>query len=302
MINSHLNLNFKAIPLATYSLPPKKDEENSPSLNNDETNIRFQVLELEPKDSKDINSILGRVKDTFAKKLSDEEESLLALQEEVEKQKSKINELKSKNQIMNGAFLDLKDILEKQKANDKDFKKTKSYLAVYEGQPYGLAIGHIPKKLSSNNEKICYSSRHNPSNKETELDWIVTWNFPKKVSKVGTVLMNEFLNQVQNSPFEEVFLHSTSPDKSFALSFYQRMGFSPKGSPESLDKKTLNKCLINSDDTCLEGNKIFHPMSIDKFQIRATTEAYNRELQRTEPEGNEKYSQSIGTFLDITER
>ncbi len=110
-------------------------------------------------------------------------------------------------------------------------------------------IGNVLKE--SKNHKTAYSSRKNHARKETELDWLATWNpfLDKKVKNTGKVLTNEFYNTLKQDGFKDVYVRSEVPELSYATEFYSKMGFEelPSGR-QSIIKSSTNNYLIGNYD------------------------------------------------------
>ena len=86
-------------------------------------------------------------------------------------------------------------------------------------------------KTSPNYDGIVYSSRHNLAKNETELDWLVTWS-PKgneRLKGIGKALIGEYFRTVKKDKFRDVFVRAEVPEKSFAKSFYEKLGFEQIG-------------------------------------------------------------------------
>lgn len=134
---------------------------------------------------------------------------------------------KSKQEIVTQTIFTIRDIL---KESNKIFEKVKMYVAIHEGTPCGLLVGNSPKH-NIDNKQIKYSSRHNSAKNETELDWLVTWQ-PKgksKIKGVGKSLVGEYFRTIKKDKFRDVFVRSEVPEKSYAISFYEQMGFERLG-------------------------------------------------------------------------
>ena len=64
-------------------------------------------------------------------------------------------------------------------------------------EPCGILVGNVVKKRSSD-DKLVYTSRKNHGRKETELDWLTTWD-PKpeqKMKNIGKAIASEYYDTV----------------------------------------------------------------------------------------------------------
>ena len=58
-------------------------------------------------------------------------------------------------------------------------------------------------------EVFVYSSRHNPSKNETEIDWLVTWNpDDENIKGIGKALVGEYFRTIKKDKFRDVFVRS----------------------------------------------------------------------------------------------
>lgn len=152
----------------------------------------------------------------------------------------------SRQEVMKEAFLAAEKILN----SPKHIKgKARIFLATKDSNPCGILIGNVLK--SSKDKKLAYSSRKNHARKETELDWLATWNpfSDKKVKNSGKALTNEFYNTLGQDGFKDVYVRSEVPELSYATDFYKKMGFEelPNGR-ESIIKSSTNRYLIGNFD------------------------------------------------------
>ncbi len=149
----------------------------------------------------------------------------------------------SKKVVMREAFLDLKDLLIKQKVkDDKIYKNSVSYLAVCEDKSSGLLIANLPK-IDINKDDIHYSSRKNHGKNETELDWLVSW--AKSIKGIGRALVTEYFLNLKK--FKQVYLRSVVPENSYAFDFYKTLGF------QQIGERNLNYKYANNIDL-IHGN------------------------------------------------
>ncbi len=152
----------------------------------------------------------------------------------------------SRQEVMKEAFSAAEKILN----SPRSIKgKARIFLATKDSNPCGILIGNV-LKISKDN-KLAYSSRKNHARKETELDWLATWNpfSDKKVKNTGKVLTNEFYNTLKQDGFKDVYVRSEVPELSYAAEFYSKMGFEelPSGR-ESIIKNSTNNYLIGNFD------------------------------------------------------
>ena len=218
------------------------------------TPVKLDILKLEPKDYSFVDSFVNVVNKKTA--VSDAEIS--------------------KKVVMREAFLDLKDLLIKQKIkDDKIYKNSVSYLAVCEDKPAGLLIGNLPK-IDINKDDIHYSSRKNHGKNETELDWLVTW--ANSVKGIGRALVTEYFLNLKK--FKQVFIRSVVPENSHAFEFYKSLGFQQIGA-RSLNYKYANNIDLihgNYEDSSYL-NEIM-PMLVRKKEIKKVVDENVLSLQR----------------------
>ena len=99
----------------------------------------------------------------------------------------------SHKQVMQEAFEVAQKILESPME-----QKAKVFLAINKNEPCGIIIGNASKK--SHSGQIVYSSRKNHAKKETELDWLASWN-PNPQSPLkgtGKTLSAEYFNTLKH--------------------------------------------------------------------------------------------------------
>ena len=111
-------------------------------------------------------------------------------------------------------------------SENKIFNKVKLLLALHDDKPCGMLVANIPKK-NIEGENIIYSSRHNPAKNETELDWLVTWQIKNrgKIKGVGKALVGEYFRTIKKDKFRDIFVRSEVPENSYAVNFYESIGF-----------------------------------------------------------------------------
>lgn len=181
----------------------------------------------------------------------------------------------SRQEVMNEAFSASEKILT---SSSKTKGKARIFLAVKDSNPCGILIGNVLKE--SKNHKMAYSSRKNHARKETELDWLATWNpfSDKKVKNTGKVLTNEFYNTLKQDGFKDVYVRSEVPELSYAVDFYKKMGFEelPSGR-ESIIKSSTNKYLIGNFDA---SNEDIIPMVATPENIRKVKRDLSNTLNR----------------------
>ena len=202
----------------------------------------INVYQLENRDLPFVSGFLKNIKQYFADK--------------------QINDY-SRQEVMKEAFSASEKILT---SPNKIKGKARIFLAVKDSNPCGILIGNVLK--SSKRNKLTYSSRKNHAKKETELDWIATWNpfKDKKVKNSGKVLTNEFYHTLKQDGFKDAYVRSEVPELSFAVDFYKKMGFEelPNGR-ESIVKSSTNKYLIGDFDA---SNEDIIPMVATPDKIR----------------------------------
>ena len=164
--------------------------------------------------------------------------------------------------------------------------KTKMYIAMHDNIACGILVANIPKK-DPQNDTLVYSSRHNLGRDETEIDWLVTWS-PRgkdKFNGIGKALVGEYFRTVKEDSFRDVFVRSEVPEKSYAQSFYERLGF------ESLGKKRLKLSNKNSAKTIVkdfgsESNDETIPMIITRTKLEEKAAELAKDMKRIEFKDN----------------
>ena len=204
-------INFKAIPLAEYGY-----------LDNSTKNVI--IYQLEKKDTDYAKHIIKNL-DKFYKKYDIDNTS--AKQVLKEALKASIAILKDKKHLEN---------------------KARILMSFYDNKPSSILIGNVIKTDKRGN--FHYSSRKEHGAKETELDWLVTFN--KNIPKEGQATVNEYFHTLLNDGFSDCFVRSELQTKSSAISFYLRMGF----------KKLSNfaRTMLRKDD---------YPYAIGKYDNKA---------------------------------
>ena len=155
------------------------------------------------------------------------------------------------------------------------------FAAVHDGDICGLLVANVPKKLPVS-ETTVHSSRHNPAKNETELDWLVTWNAKQneKIKGVGKALVSEYFKTVKTDGFRDVYVRSEIPEHSYALRFYESIGFEKLSNKRiKLANKNTNKYVI--DDKSDPEDTII-PMIITRKRQKETIEKLEKELCRQE--------------------
>ena len=118
-------------------------------------------------------------------------------------------------QVMEEAFGAVKALL----TSEHQEKKAKSLLAVAEMEPCGILVGNVAKKQKIGN-KLVYSSRKNHASKETELDWLTTWN-----AKLGKKMKNT--GMIDNSLPRHIRKHSGHLRNTRRPAIFTRKPFNP---------------------------------------------------------------------------
>ena len=170
--------------------------------------------------------------------------------------------------------------------NQELLKKTKIWGAVYKDKLCGLLVANIPKRDSKSN-KIIYSSRHNPARKETEIDWLVTWNptGDKSIKGIGKSLVGEYYGTLAKDGFRDVYVRSEIPEYSFALSFYEGLGFEKLSEKRTrLSTKMTSKCII--DDGSNDYDLII-PAIVTKRNIKIAIQELNKRMKPKKLDGRE---------------
>ena len=180
----------------------------------------------------------------------------------------------STKQVMNESFKIAKDIL----SNDtKSFEKSEILLGVSDSKPCAILIGNVLKKGANNT--LLYSSRKNALKKETELDWLTTWNpfSNKHPYKAGKIITTEYFNTLNKHKFENVYVRSEIPELSFAQEFYKKMGFNNCSTNRELISDAPNKYILKGYDN--SNDKII-PMLAKNSTINKIRENFSKILNR----------------------
>lgn len=109
---------------------------------------------------------------------------------------------------------------------DNIYKKAKIFMAIQDSKPCGFLIANIEKTSQETNTPI-YSARHNSAKKETEIDWLLTWNPNRneKIQGIGKAIVGEYFHTLKKDGFRDVYVRSEIPEKSEAEFFYESLGF-----------------------------------------------------------------------------
>ena len=149
-----------------------------------------------------------------------------------------------KREILSSALRTIKSVLESKYV---DLKKIKMLLGVYNTKPCGVLVANIPKLTEG--ECIGYSSRHNCTKNEGELDWLVTWSpeVGNDIKGVGKALVGEFFKGLRKDGIRDVYVKSELPENSYAQYFYESLGFETMGEKRAkLEKRTSKPYLVNT--------------------------------------------------------
>lgn len=188
-----------------------------------------------------------------------------------------------------------KTILEILKNNTPHSERIKIYIATYDEMPCGIFVANMPKN-STTNDTVVYSSRHNSAKNETEMDWLVTWS-PKgneKLKGVGKALIGEYFRTVKKDKFRDVFVRAEVPEKSYAKSFYEKLGFEQIGNKRlKLFNKNSAQSIIN-DHT--EANDETIPMLITRSKINQVAEELAQKMNRKEFKGDSVKAEELITL------
>ncbi len=242
-------------------------------INANQYNPNFRVRPLAQWRCKTLNNRTKNI--TIA---SFEKKDIKFVQNFIEKANSVCSKDKLKQDLISIALRTIRDILE---TNDKNFDKVKMFIALHEDIPCGLLVGNIPKRVYDS-DWICYSSRHNFAKNETELDWLVTWQ-PRgkaRIKGVGKALVGEFYRTVKKDKFRDVFVRSELPENSYALKFYECVGF------EQLGNKRLKLFNKNSAQYAMndytESNDDTIPMLVTRKVLQEQAEYLSKKMARQE--------------------
>lgn len=192
---------------------------------NTEPDVFVTIYRLEKKDLPFITNFLKNINQYFIDK--------------------KIDDFAHK-QVMAEAFGAVKAIL----TSEHQEKKVQNLLAVSNMEPCGILVGNVAKRLNLNN-KIVYSSRKNRGSKETELDWLTTWN-PRpeqRLRNVGKAIASEYYDTILKDGFRDIYVRSEVPEMSYAVYFYKSIGFNEiYKERKKITKYQTNQYLIGSYD------------------------------------------------------
>ena len=112
---------------------------------------------------------------------------------------------------------------------------------------------------------------------ETELDWLVTWQGKgkPKIKGVGKALVAEFFSTIKKDKFRDVFVRSEVPENSYAMDFYESLGF------EQIGKKRLKLFNKNSAQYSINDYTETDDDTIPMIATRKTIEYMAKELSKT---------------------
>lgn len=185
-----------------------------------------------------------------------------------------------------------KTILELLKSDISGFDKVKMFIATHDRIPCGIFVANVPK-VYANGEAFVYSSRHNSGKNETEMDWFVTWS-PKhneKIKGIGKALVGEYFRTVKKDKFRDVFVRSEVPEKSYASSFYEGLGFERIGTKRlKLFNKNSAQYVI---DDFSENNDETIPMIITRSRLQKTAEELSTKMTRQEFKKNSSEAEEL---------
>ena len=236
------NVNFNALLRAQYSC----------KLKNTQRSVAVSIVQLEKKDYKIAEQFLEKV-DEYS------------------------NGDAVKRDILKDTFLTLKELFQ----SDCQFlDKLKVLVAVHDKKPIGIIIGNIPKKTLDG--YVTYSSRHNSSIRETEIDWLVTWSDSEKqkISGTGKALVSEYSTLLKQDKLRDVYVRSELPENSCAQLFYELFAFKPILNKRiNLNTKTSNTSLVK--DYGKSTDKIV-PMIAKEKDFKTETEKFMNEMDRIE--------------------
>ena len=181
----------------------------------------------------------------------------------------------STKQVVKEAFDAGIEILSEGKYKEE---KAKVLLAMSEDEPSAILVGNTLKVDKNGN--FHYSSRKNHSSEETELDWLATWN--KKILGEGKVIVCEYFRSLLKDGFKQCYVRSEVPEKSFAMEFYKKMGFSPLSNRQRrIQRKNDNAYVIGNFDAPKD---MIIPMKATTRDIHRSIKKRSKELMRKELE------------------
>ncbi len=273
MVNFFLHVYYINMKIAKTTYTTKKGHQSFKAIPlakyNTEPNIFVTIYQLEKRDLPFVTNFLKNINQYFKEK--------------------KISDFAHK-QVMEEAFGAVKAIL----SSDRQEKKAKSLLAISNMEPCGILVGNVVKKRTVDN-KLVYSSRKNNARKETELDWLTTWN-PKpeqKMKNIGKAIASEYYNTVLNDGFRDIYVRSEVPEKSYAVYFYKSIGFEELFKErKKITKYQTNRYLIGNYDN--PKDEVI-PMIVTRGTIVKTKEKLFEALNRSKIETN---SIDINTILE----
>lgn len=179
--------------------------------------------------------------------------------------------------ILDCALKTAKNFLE---SKFEGFEKTKILLGICDLKPCGVLVANVPK-LSESGE-ISYTSRHNSSKNEGELDWLVTWNSDEQnpVKGVGKALMGELFKTLKSDRVGDVYVKSELPENSYAQYFYEALGFEYlSGKRAKLERRTSKPYLV---DTFSNPEDMIVPMIITRKNWRSTLDMLQKTMHRVD--------------------
>lgn len=127
------------------------------------------------------------------------------------------------------AVTDIIDTLKLER--DHQYKTNATLLmAVHNKRPVGVLGGNFLKLLNGSDE-MTYSVYDKSGKKEAaELDWLMSFPYSKEIKKIGTALFSTFIKIAgQNKGFKEMHISAAIPRKSFAVKYYESLGFKKTG-------------------------------------------------------------------------
>ncbi len=135
-------------------------------------------------------------------------------------------------------------------------------MAVHNKRPVGILGGNF-LKLVNTTEKTTYSTYDlSGKMKDAELDWLMAFPYSKKVEKVGSILLTSFIKELNKlNQFKTIHLRASTPEKSYAVKFYQRFGFKKMGKPQKwIDTSKPRDLIFFLQKKFQENDDLIQPM------------------------------------------
>ena len=187
----------------------------------------------------------------------------------------------TKKEIMELAFKDAVGVCEKKLEGNKDFDKTRMFMAFDGNKSCGFMMCNEPKRNAAVDDKVHYSSRQKGKPDETELDWLATWSSKggDNMKGIGKVLLNELFMASEEGNFKDIFLQSEIPDnKSNAHAVYNHFGFKYYGPRRTMGENFFFMPIL--DKKAVLGDVVI-PMHIDRKEKLLSMAKITNDMNRS---------------------